>query len=238
MRLAIFGNGAMGQLVGARARDEGHEVARVLMSRDAARSVDELGELLRGLDAAIDFSVAGAVPKNAEVCARARVPLVEGTTGWKESEGDVRRIIEEHDGALLYGANFSIGVNLFYRIVTHAAELFQNLDDYAPFVEEAHHARKRDAPSGTALKLRDTLAAAGLKGEISVASTRAGHIPGTHRVGFDSIADQITLTHTARTREGFTAGALFAARWIVGRRGVYEFSEAIDCILSERMKGA
>ncbi|MDQ3804610.1 MAG: 4-hydroxy-tetrahydrodipicolinate reductase, partial [Acidobacteriota bacterium] len=103
-----------------------------------------------------------------------------------------------------------------------------------PFIEEAHHARKKDAPSGTALRLKELLSSE-LKREIPVSSTRAGFIPGTHRVGFDAVADQITLTHTARSREGFAAGALIGARWITGRTGVYEFSEAFDEILKERM---
>jgi 4-hydroxy-tetrahydrodipicolinate reductase len=106
-------------------------------------------------------------------------------------------------------------VNLFYQLVVHAAELFRGLGSYDAFIEEAHHARKKDAPSGTALQLRSTLAAR-LGREVPIASTRAGHIPGTHRVGFDSSADQITLTHMARSREGFAAGALLAARWIAG----------------------
>lgn len=230
MRLAIIGNGAMGKLVRTLAEAEGHEIARVITSRDSSLSLEELVERLRDHDAAIDFSVAGAVLKNIEASARAGVPLVEGTTGWNAHEAEARRIVEAHAGALLYGANFSVGVNLFYRIVRRAAELFASTD-YAPFIEEAHHARKRDAPSGTALKLRDVLAAA-LARDIPVASTRAGHIPGTHTVGFDAAADQITLTHTARTREGFAAGSILAARWIKDRRGVYEFSEAIDEIVT------
>jgi 4-hydroxy-tetrahydrodipicolinate reductase len=148
---------------------------------------------------------------------------------------DVRRTIEDAGGSLVYGANFSLGVNLFYRIVERAAELFQAAEEYAPFIEEAHHSRKRDAPSGTALRLRNILAIKTAR-EIPVTSTRAGFIPGTHRVGFDGASDQITLTHTARTREGFASGALLAARWIVGRRGVYEFSEMLDEILRERTK--
>lgn len=232
MRLALIGQGAMGRLVKARAEDEGHEVALVLDSRAAAQELAEWVERLRGLDAAIDFSVGSAVLRNAEACARAGVPLVEGTTGWQADAAEVRRVIAEHGGALVYGANFSPGVNLFYRLVARAAELFAAVDSYEPFVEEAHHARKRDAPSGTALRLRELLAAQ-FPREISVASTRAGHIPGTHRVGFDGAADQITLTHTARTREGFAAGALVAARWIVGRSGVHEFTEVVDEILSK-----
>jgi 4-hydroxy-tetrahydrodipicolinate reductase len=165
-----------------------------------------------------------------EACALSGVPLVEGTTGWRDDEAKALELVREHDGALLYGANFSIGVNLFYRLVAYAGEVFQSCEDYAPFIEEAHHGRKRDAPSGTALRLKDLLAAS-LPWDIPVTSTRAGHIPGTHRVGFDSISDQITLTHTARSREGFAQGSLAAARWIRGRRGVYEFSEVLDEIL-------
>ncbi len=230
MRLAIIGNGAMGKLVRVLAEADGHKVARIITSRDSSLGVDEFVESLRGHDAAIDFSVATAVLKNIEAAVRAGVPLVEGATGWNAQEAEARRLVAAHAGALVFGANFSVGVNLFYRIVARAAELFA-ATDYAAFIEEAHHARKRDAPSGTAIKLRDMLAAH-ITRDIPVASTRAGHIPGTHRVGFDSAADQITLTHTARTREGFAAGALLAARWIKDKRGVYEFSEAIDRIVT------
>jgi 4-hydroxy-tetrahydrodipicolinate reductase len=231
MKLALIGFGAMNRTVSALASQEGHEVALVLTSKDAARSSEKLKERLAGHDVAVDFSTAGAVLTNVEACARARVPLVEGTTGWREDEERVRRIILEHGGALVYGANFSIGVNLFYRIVSYAAELFHASRNYAPFIEEAHHARKRDAPSGTALRLRDLVSEHFREQEISVASTRAGHITGTHRVGFDATADQVVLTHEARSREGFAAGALLAARWIRDRKGVYEFSEVMDDIL-------
>jgi 4-hydroxy-tetrahydrodipicolinate reductase len=233
MRLALFGHGAMGRLVEARARDEGHEIGLVFTSSDAARDAVEIAESLRGHDAAIDFSVASAVLRNAEACALAHVPLVEGTTGWNDGLEAVRRVVSERDGALVFGANFSVGVQIFYRIIARAAELFAAVEGYEPFIEEAHHSRKRDAPSGTALKLKEILAAQLGDKAISVASTRAGHIPGTHRVGFDSAADQITLTHAARTREGFASGALLAARWIQGRRGVYEFSEMMDEVMKQ-----
>ena len=230
MKLALIGYGAMGQLVASQARGFGDEIGATLTSRDAARTIDEVAASLGGHDAAIDFSVGAAVARNAEACARAGVALVEGTTGWKEKEADVRRLIEAHDGALVYGANFSIGVNVFYRIVSHAAKLMAGLNQCEAFIEEEHHSRKRDAPSGTALKLRD-LMVEHIKVEIPIASTRAGYIPGTHRVGFDSAADQITLTHMARSREGFAAGALLAARWIVGRKGIYDFSQVIDEVI-------
>src|SRR5919206_2877285 len=234
MRLALIGHGAMGQLVERLARAEGHEVATVLGRRESAFRAEELAEILGGHDAAVDFTVAEAVPRHAEACALARVPLVEGTTGWQSQLEEVRARVEREGGALIYGANFSVGVNLFYRVVARAAELFRRFD-YAAFIEEAHHSRKRDAPSGTALRLLDLVGAA-YGSEIPVASTRAGHIPGTHRVGFDSAADTVMLTHTARSREGFAAGALVAARWIQGKTGVYEFSETLDEILKESDK--
>lgn len=232
MKIVLIGHGAMGQLVASRACAGGDEIGATITSRNAGPAA-ELADQLTGHDVAIDFSVGSGVLEHVTACVRAGVPLVEGTTGWKEQEAQARRIITEHHGALVYGANFSVGVNVFYRIVAHAASLFAGVEGYAPFIEEAHHKRKRDSPSGTALRLRDLMGE--LPGaEIPIASTRAGEIPGTHRVGFDSAADQITLTHMARSREGFAAGALLAAHWIVGRKGVFEFSEVIDQILSNQ----
>jgi 4-hydroxy-tetrahydrodipicolinate reductase len=234
MKLALIGNGAMGQLVAAEAIKAGDEIACTMTSIDQALDLEQFVGKLSGCDVAVDFSVGGAVQRNIEACVRANVPVVEGTTGWKDREGDVKRIVTQQGGALVYGANFSIGVNVFYRIVEHSSALFARVESYAPFIEEAHHARKRDAPSGTAWRLQE-LMSKHLRTEIPTSSTRAGYIPGTHRVGFDSEADQITLTHTARSRQGFAAGALLAAHWIVGRRGVFEFGEVVDQILLEKV---
>ena len=231
MKLALLGFGVMGQLVAGEARRAGDEVGAIIRRKDGELVIDHLIERLRGHDVAIDFSIGDAVLKNIEACARAQVPLVEGTTGWKQHESRAREIVAEHSGALVYGANFSIGVHLFYRIVKQASALFAPVDSYAPFIEEAHHNRKRDAPSGTALKLRE-LMSEHLGPDIPTFSTRAGYIPGTHRVGFDSEADQILLTHTARSRQGFANGALLAARWIVGRKGIFEFEDVIEEIIA------
>ena len=230
MKIALIGNGAMGQLVAAEAKAAGDEVGAVVTSKDRDLNPDQLAKELRGHDVAIDFSVGEAVLRNIEACARANVPLVEGTTGWKQHEAEAIQIVNEHSAALVYGANFSIGVNLFYRIAERAAALFLAVDAYAPFIEEAHHMRKRDAPSGTALHLRE-LMAKHLGPDIPTSSTRAGYIPGTHRVGFDSEADQVLLIHTARSRKGFASGALVAAHWIVGRAGVFQFADVIDEIV-------
>ena len=233
MKLALFGYGAMGQLVAAGARNGGDEIGVVLTSKEGELPADQLAAKLRGHDVAIDFSIGDAVIKNVEACALAHVPLVEGATGWKQHEPTAKQLMAEHSGAMVYGANFSIGVNLFYRIAKQAAALFSAVDGYAAFIEEAHHNRKRDAPSGTALKLRDIMSEH-LGPDIPTSSTRAGYIPGTHRVGFDSEADQILLTHTARSRQGFANGALLAAHWIVGRTGVFEFSDVIEEIITTK----
>jgi 4-hydroxy-tetrahydrodipicolinate reductase len=217
----------MGALVETRARREGLDVGEIVTSADAARDPEDLAARLRGHDAAIDFSVGPAVLRNVLACLQAGVPLVEGTTGWRDREADVRRAVERERGTLVIGENFSVGVNLFYRIVARAAELFAGSGMYDPYVEEAHHANKRDAPSGTALRLRNAVRDA-FGTDVPVASTRAGHIPGTHRVGFDGEADQVTLIHTARNREGFVSGALLAAGWIQGKRGVFGFAEVLE----------
>jgi 4-hydroxy-tetrahydrodipicolinate reductase len=235
MKVGLIGYGAMGRLVGQLAVEKGYEIALTIDLDGAGRSVDELAGALRGCDVAIDFSIADAVAKNAEAAARAGVPLVVGTTGWQSQVDDVRRLVEEHRGALVYGANFSVGVQIYYRLTAQAAQLFRDLETYDAFIEEAHHKRKRDAPSGTANELHKIVSER-LGREVPISSTRAGYIPGTHRLGFDSAADQITLTHTARSREGFAAGALMAARWIVGRTGVYEFSEVFDEIVKSSLR--
>lgn len=230
MKLAFFGAGAMGLAVQQQARDQRHTVGDVFDIAEAGLDSGELAGRLAGHDVAIDFSVATAVPLHVTACVRAGVPLVVGTTGWQDQEAAVRRQVEDGGGALLYGANFSVGVNLFYRVVERAGELFGAQAGYDAFIEEEHHRHKRDAPSGTALALARTLRPH-VGRDIPIASTRAGEIPGVHRVGFDAGADQVILTHTARSREGFAAGALLGARWLVGRRGAYTFAAVLDDVL-------
>lgn len=230
MKIALIGYGAMGKLIERLAADRNHEIAAVVDESDAKLSAEKLAEKLKGADAAIDFSVAGAVRRNVEACLIARVPLVEGTTGWNAEKEAIRKLIEEQNGAFVFGANFSVGVNLFYRVADYAAEIFAKFDEYEAFIEERHHSLKRDAPSGTALKLKEIVAAHIAK-DFSVVATRAGNIPGTHTIGFDGSADTIELVHAARSREGFAAGALTAAEWIAGRTGFYEFADVMDEVL-------
>ena len=227
MKIALIGYGAMGKLIKTLAENKNHEIAVIIDEADAKLSAYELLEKLKVAQVAIDFSSAEAVRRNVEACVLARVSLVEGTTGWNAEHDEIKKFIEENNGAFVFGANFSIGVNLFYRIADFASQLISKFDDYEAFIEEQHHSRKKDAPSGTALKLK-SIVAANIKQDFSVSSTRAGNIPGTHRVGFDGNADQILLEHFARSREGFASGAIFAAEWIVGRNGFYEFTDVMD----------
>ena len=227
MKIALIGYGAMGKLIKTLAENKNHEIAVIIDEADAKLSAEELAEKLEVAQVAIDFSSAEAVRRNVEACVLARVSLVEGTTGWNAEHDEIKKFIEENNGAFVFGANFSIGVNLFYRIADFASQLISKFDDYEAFIEEHHHSRKKDAPSGTALKLK-SIVAANIKQDFSVSSTRAGNIPGTHRVGFDGNADQILLEHFARSREGFASGAIFAAEWIVGRNGFYEFTDVMD----------
>ena len=230
MKIALIGYGAMGKLIKTLAEKKNHEIAVIIDESDAELSAEELAEKLKSADAAIDFSAAEAVRRNAEACLLAGIPLVEGTTGWNVEKENIKKSVEEKNGAFVFGANFSIGVNLFYKIADYASALFSAFGDYEAFIEEQHHSRKKDAPSGTALKLKE-IVAKNINKDFSVSATRAGNIPGTHRVGFDGASDQITLEHTARSREGFASGAILAAEWIVERKGFYEFSDILDEIL-------
>lgn len=233
MKIALIGHGAMGRLIERLATEKGHEITSIMHESDADLSAAALAEKLHGSGVAIDFSVAGVVRRNVEACVAAGVPLVEGTTGWNPERGEIENLVNEKGGAMVFGANFSIGINLFYKITGYAAELFAKFPEYEVFIEEQHHSRKKDAPSGTALKLKEIVAEHIVK-EFSVSSTRAGNIPGTHRVGFDGLADQVLLEHVARSREGFAAGAILAAEWIIGKKGFFEFGDVMDEILGNQ----
>src|SRR5205085_4652083 len=156
-----------------------------------------------------------------------QIPIVIGTTGWEQSREQVRSRIEQTNSAAVWSPNFSIGANVFSRVVSEAARLLKDEPAYGAWAWEIHHVTKKDAPSGTLLKLTEGMKSAGYTRPIDTSSNRAGAHPGTHEIGFDSSADTITLRHTARNREGFARGALKAAQWIVGRKGFYEFSEVL-----------
>ena len=227
-RLALVGYGRMGRLLEQLAPDHGFEVALRLDEFNNPGGVGLTPENFEGIAVAVDFSIPEVVPDNAVRLAELGVPLAIGTTGWLEHLGRVREAVERHGSALVHGANFSIGVNAFYRVVEAAARAFAEQGDYDAFLYEAHHKYKKDAPSGTALRLLDAMTDAGYSRPVDVATQRSGQFPGIHEIGFDSGADTIRVNHTARNRLGFARGALKAARWIIGRQGVYEFSRIWD----------
>ena len=229
-RLALVGYGRMGRLVEQWAPSHGFEVALRLDEFNNPGGIGLTAGSFDGIGVAIDFSTPDVVPDNAVRLAELGVPLAIGTTGWLDHLERVRGAVERHGSALVYGANFSIGVNAFYRVVEAAARAFAEQDDYDAFLYEAHHRHKKDAPSGTALRLLDTIRDAGYTRDVDVATQRSGQFPGVHEIGFDSEADTIRISHVARSRVGFARGALKAARWIMSHKGVHEFSKVWDRI--------
>jgi 4-hydroxy-tetrahydrodipicolinate reductase len=219
MRVLVVGHGRMGRLVEELARAEGHPVAGFI-------DVDA-GDWSVPADVAVDFTTAEALAANfARYCER-RLPVVIGTTGWDAARDALRGQAEAAGLGVVAAANFSIGVNVFELMVREAARLMRDRAEYGAWLHEAHHAAKLDAPSGTALHLRDAMRAAGLGRDVDVSSTRAGSIPGTHTIGFDGPSDTIELTHRARDRRGFAAGALLAARWVQGRQGWFSMADVL-----------
>ena len=237
MKVAVVGYGKMGR-----------EVESVLHERHHQPQVVARGaQLPRDCPVGIDFTVAAAVPANVQKAMAAGTRYVVGTTGWNDKLAEVRAIVEKAGGGLVYAANFSLGVNLFYRIVTQAAGILARFPDYDPYILERHHRHKADAPSGTAKALAEILAKSGgrrrrsvsqLDGALPddayhVAAVRAGGIVGDHTVGFDAGGDEILLEHRARSRRGFALGAVLAAEWIATRTGFHSF-EAVVTDLAQR----
>ena len=227
LRIAIVGYGRMGRAVDALAAEHGCEVVARLDVDDNRNGEGIDSPALDSAEVAVEFSLADAVATNVTRLAARGVDVVVGTTGWDEQVAEVRRAAEAAGIGVVHAANFSPGVNLFLAIAERAAALFAPRDDFGAWIHEAHHAAKRDAPSGTARALEATMRGAGYTAAIDVASTRAGKMPGTHTVGFDGAFDTITLTHTARDRATFARGALEAARWVRGRRGWFTMRDVL-----------
>ncbi|MBI3653303.1 MAG: dihydrodipicolinate reductase [Acidobacteria bacterium] len=220
MKIAIIGYGKMGRMIEAAATR--HQVEVVCVLDPLAGNRGQLAEA----DVCIEFTQPDAVLDNIKLAASAGKPIVVGTTGWYEHLDEVRTLVEATHIGFVYGTNFSIGVNLMFKVVEYAASLFKNFSSYEPFLEEAHHKFKKDAPSGTALALQQRLDSQ-YHQAVPTSSTRAGFIPGIHTVGFDSEVDTLTITHTARSRAGFADGALVAAKWILDKKGFFEFSQIV-----------
>lgn len=226
-RLALVGYGKMGRMIEQLAPEFGFGVALKLDEFNNRNGAGITPAAFRGIDVAVDFSIPAVVADNVERIAALGVNIVLGTTGWLKEEARVRRAVETSGIGLVWSPNYSVGVNTFFRLVSEAARLLANETAYGAWGWEIHHSTKKDAPSGTLLKLVEEMKRAGWNRSIDTSSNRAGAHPGTHEIGFDSAADTITLRHVSRSREGLARGALKAASWVVGKRGFFEFADIL-----------
>jgi 4-hydroxy-tetrahydrodipicolinate reductase len=227
MRLLVVGHGRMGRLVEALAPGYGFEVAGVL---DRASNPDGRGasaERCQGVAVAIDFSTAETTLATAPRLMALGVSLVVGTTGFEARESELRDAVARSGVGAVVAANFSLGANVLLALSETAGRLLADAEAFSAFIHEAHHAAKKDAPSGTALSLRRAVERGGFPRSVDVSSTRAGFIPGTHTVGFDGQAETLELVHTVRDRATFAHGALAAARWVVGRKGWFTMRDVL-----------
>ena len=221
-RVLLIGYGRMGRAVESLLAEYDFELAGFV---DRARS--ERPSEWPVADVAVDFSTADAVPLNLPRLASRGVNVVIGTTAWQAQEGAMRSDPAIGRIGVIAAPNFALGVNVFIALAEKAAALMAPHDSFGAWIHEAHHATKRDKPSGTALALKAAFERAGYQRPLDITSTRAGSIPGTHTVGFDAAAETLTFTHTARDRSVFARGALEAARWVIGRRGWFTMKDVL-----------
>jgi len=247
MNIAIVGYGNMGHEIEKLAKAKGMNVISIIDPNSSEAAYKEINEeSMKNVDVCIDFTHPNAVVGNVEKIAKFRKNIVLGTTGWQDNIGKVKQIAQQSDIGIIYASNFSIGVNIFFRIVENAAKVINNMQDYDIFSYELHHNKKVDSPSGTARAIGELLVKNIARknkmvfdkldrkiepNELHIASVRAGYFPGTHVVGFDSRADTIELTHTNRNRDGLAMGAIMAAEWIKGRKGFYSIDDMIKSIV-------
>ena len=224
-RLAILGLGKMGREVDGLAKERGVEVVARL---DAAEMLDRSAAMaaLRRAQVAVEFTTPNAAVSNIDLCIEAGVPIVVGTTGWYDQLDGVRARVEKYDGALLFAPNFSLGVALMRALCVRAGQLLRGMEGFDVHISETHHAQKKDAPSGTALLLRDALGEAG-RG-VQITSVRTGNVPGHHEIAIDSAHETVVVSHDARSRRIFADGALRAALWLRGRRGVFTMDDVLE----------
>ena len=227
MRIVIVGNGRMGRAVAALAEQRGHTIHCVFDARENAGGAALTPGRLAGAEVAVEFTRPDAAPANLERLIEAGIPTVSGTTGWSAELPRIAQLVEHRGGALLHAANFSAGVHLFLRAARDLARRFAGHPEFDAGILEEHHAAKRDAPSGTARVLQDGLHQSDPARPFPITSVRAGSIPGTHSVSYDGQHETVSLSHVARSREGFAAGALAAAEWLPGHSGVHTFEDML-----------
>lgn len=230
MKIALLGYGKMGKVIERIALERGHEI---VLKKDQ----DSTFEGLLQADVAIDFSVPDSAVANISECLNNGIPVISGTTGWLAEYQAMVDLCEAKNGSFIYGSNFSLGVNIFFELNEYLAKMMSNLKQYKVSMEEIHHTQKLDAPSGTAISLAEgvikhsdyanwTLETP-ISNEIHIETKRIENVPGTHSIFYDSEVDQIEIKHTAHSREGFALGAVVAAEWIVGKKGVFTMKDVL-----------
>jgi 4-hydroxy-tetrahydrodipicolinate reductase len=230
MKIALLGYGKMGKVIERIALERGHEI---LLKKDQHTSFDGL----KNADVAIDFSVPDSAVDNISECLNNGIPVISGTTGWLVDYPKMVELCNAKNGSFIYGSNFSLGVNVFFELNEYLAKMMANLKQYNVSMEEIHHTQKLDAPSGTAITLAEgvikntnyanwTLETP-ISNEIHIEAKRIENVPGTHSIFYDSEVDQIEIKHTAHSREGFALGAVVAAEWLIGKKGVFTMKDVL-----------
>lgn len=231
MKIALLGYGRMGQTIEKLAVARGHEIVLKVDQDTAEYDITKA-------DIAIDFSVPSAAYKNITNCFENGVPVVSGTTGWLEQYDSALAICKKNNGAFIYASNFSLGVNVFFELNEYLAKMMSNLKDYKVNMEEIHHTKKLDAPSGTAITLAEgiikntdyknwALDVTNSPDELPIVAKRIPDVPGTHKVEYESKIDTIEIKHTAHSREGFALGAVVAAEWLLDKKGVFSMKDVL-----------
>jgi len=227
LRIAVVGDGKMGRAIAAIAPDRGIDVVAVIGATDNPGGQALTRERLGATDVVVEFTEPEAAPTNVAAAVRAGYPVVCGTTGWASRMDEIKRVVTDANGALVYAPNFSVGVNLFLAAAAALGRVMRSAPEFDPHIVETHHAAKKDAPSGTAIALESAVKA-GLGRGVPTTSVRTGYVPGTHELTFDGAYEQIRLAHVARDRRVFADGALRAAQWVRGRRGLFTMRDVLD----------
>ena len=225
MKIALLGYGKMGKILDTMALAAGHEV---VLRYSGGNGTMLHPQALTGADVAIEFSVPAAAPVHVETCFQTGIPVVCGTTGWLDEMDRIKALIPQHQGALVYASNFSVGVNLFFALNRYLAQIMAAHPQYAISMEEIHPTEKLDAPSGTALSLAADIRKQTGSSNIPIVSRREPGVTGTHHVAYSHAIDTLSISHVAHSREGFARGALLAAEWVIGKTGFFEMSDVLQ----------
>ncbi|WP_274474366.1 4-hydroxy-tetrahydrodipicolinate reductase [Mangrovimonas aestuarii] len=231
MKIALLGYGKMGQAIEKIAIERGHSIV-IKAKKDTKYDITTA-------DVAIDFSIPDSAVDNISNCLNKGVPVISGTTGWLDKYDDIVSICKENDGAFIYASNFSLGVNIFFELNKTLAKMMNTLKDYKVSMEEIHHTQKLDAPSGTAISLAEDIIVEHQSysnwklenesnGTLPIIAKRIPEVPGTHIINYSSDVDTITIQHTAHSRQGFALGAVIAAEWIAGKKGVFTMKDVLN----------